>query len=165
MIRPLVMKYVTYPFFFSSGFPSRMHIDRARITACQTNRNKQLARRGGFIHRGTHCSSALVSGYRASETLSSDDSVSRATLLTSSATNSYTSARNLRNHGSALWVSPNSSIRHEIHYRLRLLGRLRVCSRKPSSNYSRHLYFFVSDLQQNSVHTIYSHALVTRYLA
>lgn len=42
-------------------------------------------------------------------------------------------------------------IRREIHHRRRRRpGRLRVCSRKPSSNYSRRLYFFVSDLQQTA---------------
>lgn len=31
-------------------------------------------------------------------------------------------------------------------------GDLKVCSRKPSSNYSRRLYFFASDLQQGTRH-------------
>lgn len=70
-----------------------------------------MTRATGCRRRGCRCSSlhrgAVERASRAGERDDSRDTVIRlpATLLTSSATNDYTSARNLRNHGPA-WVSP-----------------------------------------------------------
>lgn len=82
MIRLLHNEIRSSSSFSSSGanFP-RECIDRARITACQTNRNKRPAqRRGRFIHQGTHhcnahCSSMIVdnSGCHERDPLSSDN--------------------------------------------------------------------------------------------
>lgn len=106
-------EYAIRPLFFSSELlPSC--IDRARIVARQTNRNKRTAqRRGRFIHRRTHrCGAHRALGVRVglvawarppsfvrrsvflfSPFLSFPLLFPRATLLTSSATNGYTSAQ------------------------------------------------------------------------